>query len=241
MLDVMTVAARSLADRAVEAARTLTRNGEATDDHQVVVERVAYAATEAQVLGELAAVPPGLADEARVAAAELAQSVLHRLEPVAAALSLGELRYDDAARAAITTTLAPEPTMQLGERAILTAGRLAWPLDETLDEVRANVRAFAEREILPHAERIHHLDELVPERFITEMAKLGYFGLSVPETYGGFELGNLAMILTTEELSRASLAAAGSLITRPEILAKALLAGGTDEQKRTWLPKLASG
>jgi (2S)-methylsuccinyl-CoA dehydrogenase len=131
--------------------------------------------------------------------------------------------------------------MQLGERAILTAGRLAWPLDETLDEVRANVRTFADREILPHAERIHHHDELVPERFITEMAKLGYFGLSIPETYGGFELGNLAMILTTEELSRASLAAAGSLITRPEILAKALLAGGTDEQKRTWLPKLASG
>ncbi len=48
------------------------------------------------------------------------------------------------------------------------------------------------------------------------------------------------MILTTEELSRASLAAAGSLITRPEILAKALIAGGTEEQKQTWLPKLAA-
>src|SRR5678815_2470092 len=59
--------------------------------------------------------------------------------------------------------------------------------------------------------------------------------------YGGHELGNLAMILTTEELSRASLAAAGSLITRPEILAKALLAGGTETQKQHWLPKLAAG
>jgi (2S)-methylsuccinyl-CoA dehydrogenase len=49
------------------------------------------------------------------------------------------------------------------------------------------------------------------------------------------------MILTTEELSRASLAAAGSLITRPEILAKALLAGGTEAQKARWLPKLATG
>src|SRR5512139_183682 len=49
------------------------------------------------------------------------------------------------------------------------------------------------------------------------------------------------MILTTEELSPASLAAAGSLITRPEILAKALIAGGTEEQKQTWLPRLASG
>jgi (2S)-methylsuccinyl-CoA dehydrogenase len=241
MLDAIAVAARRLTDQAVEAARTLTRNGEAIDDHQVVVERVAYAATEARVISELATVPGGLADEAHVAAAELAQSLLHRLEPIAPALSLGELRYDDTARAAITAALAPEPTMRLGERAIATAGRLAWPLDPTLDEVRANVRAFSEREILPHAERIHHHDELVPERFITEMAKLGYFGLSVPEAYGGFELGNLAMILTTEELSRASLAAAGSLITRPEILAKALLAGGTEAQKQTWLPKLASG
>jgi (2S)-methylsuccinyl-CoA dehydrogenase len=103
------------------------------------------------------------------------------------------------------------------------------------------VHAFAEREVAPHAEHIHRHDELVPERFITEMAKLGYFGLSIPERYGGHELGNLAMILTTEELSRASLAAAGSLITRPEILAKALLAGGTEAQKQAWLPKLASG
>jgi (2S)-methylsuccinyl-CoA dehydrogenase len=49
------------------------------------------------------------------------------------------------------------------------------------------------------------------------------------------------MILTTEELSRASLAAAGSLITRPEILTKALLQGGTDAQKAHWLPKIAAG
>ena len=71
-----------------------------------------------------------------------------------------------------------------------------------------------------------------PSAFITRWRKLGYFGLSIPEKYGGHELGNLAMILTTEELSRASLAAAGSLITRPEILAKALLAGGTEAQKQ---------
>ena len=45
------------------------------------------------------------------------------------------------------------------------------------------------------------------------------------------------MIAVTEALSEASLAAAGSLITRPEILARALLAGGTEEQKAHWLPK----
>ncbi len=54
-------------------------------------------------------------------------------------------------------------------------------------------------------------------------------------------MGNLAMIVTTEELSRVSLAAAGSLITRPEILTKALLKGGTEEQKRKWLAPVSSG
>ena len=105
-MNVISVAARTLADRAVEAARTLTRNGEAIDDHQVVVERVAYAATEARVIAELADVPASLAAFAQVAAAELALSLRNRLEPVAALLGLGELRYDDAAREAIASGLA---------------------------------------------------------------------------------------------------------------------------------------
>ena len=232
--DVISAAARAVADRALEAARTLTRNGEAIDEHQVVVERVAYAATEARVIEELARVPDALA------AAELAAQIPFRLAPVARALGLGALPYASDAQAVIDAAIAPDAVEAIGAAAIANEGRFPWPLDEVLSEVRANVRAFAEREVMPNAERIHHHDELVPERFITEMGKLGYFGLAIPEKYGGHELGNLAMILTTEELSRASLAAAGSLITRPEILAKALLAGGTEEQKQTWLPRLAA-
>ena len=239
--DLIATAAQALADRAVESARVLTSGGTTTDDHQVVVDRVAYAATEARVIAELARAPAELAAVALVAAAELAASIPHRLAPVAPLLGLGELRYDGAAAAAIATGIAPAAVEAIGAAAIASAGRLTWPLDDVLSEVRANVRAFADREVAPHAERIHHHDELVPERFISEMSKLGYFGLAIPESYGGHELGNLAMILTTEELSRASLAAAGSLITRPEILAKALIAGGTAEQKQTWLPRLASG
>jgi (2S)-methylsuccinyl-CoA dehydrogenase len=49
------------------------------------------------------------------------------------------------------------------------------------------------------------------------------------------------MVVATEELSRASLGIGGSLITRPEILTRALVKGGTEEQKRQWLPKLATG
>ncbi len=238
--ELISAATRALTDRAIDAARTLTHHGELIDDHQVTVERVAYAATEARVLEELVRVPTGLSDAARVAAAELAAEIPHRLAPVAGILGLGSLSYDAATQAAINALLAPAAVEAIGAAAIESEGRLAWPLDEILTEVRANVRAFAEREILPHAERIHHHDELVPERFIAEMGKAGYFGLAIPEKYGGHELGNLAMILTTEELSRASLAAAGSLITRPEILAKALIAGGTEEQKQTWLPRLAA-
>lgn len=240
-MNKIAVSAQSLADRAVEAARALTKNGEAIDDHQVVVERVAYAATEARVIHELADTPASLAEYAHVAAGELAASLRYRLEPVAGLLGLGDTTFDAATRAEIDQATAPAAVEAVGAATIASEGRLAWPLDETLSEVRSNVRQFAEREIAPNAERIHHHDELVPERFIEEMAKLGYFGLSIPEQYGGYELGNLAMILTTEELSRASLAAAGSLITRPEILAKALIAGGTEEQKQHWLPKLASG
>jgi len=115
------------------------------------------------------------------------------------------------------------------------------PLEEMLDLTRQAAREFSDKEIAPHAERIHRTDETIPETFIEKMSELGYFGLSIPEQYGGVEMGNVAMVITTEELSRGSLAAAGSLITRPEILAKALLAGGTDKQKEHWLPQLADG
>jgi (2S)-methylsuccinyl-CoA dehydrogenase len=73
---------------------------------------------------------------------------------------------------------------------------------------------------------------------------MGAFGLSIAEEYGGFASGTdgdyIGMVVATEELSRGSLGAGGSLITRPEILARALEAGGTEEQKQHWLPLLAS-
>src|SRR4051812_3431825 len=134
-MNVISVATRSLADRAVEAARTLTNNGEAIDAHQVVVERVAYAATEARVIAELADTPPELAASAQVAAAELAISVRNRLEPVASLLGLPEPRYDDAAREAIARSTAPAAVEAIGAAAIAAQGRFTWPLDEMMGEV----------------------------------------------------------------------------------------------------------
>ncbi|MGA2123116.1 MAG: acyl-CoA dehydrogenase family protein [Acidimicrobiales bacterium] len=104
---------------------------------------------------------------------------------------------------------------------------------------------FAEREIRPHAERVHRTNADVPESVIEGLKGLGAFGLSVPEEYGGATPGEgsseVAMVVATEELSWGSLAIGGSLITRPEILTRALLRGGTSDQRATWLPKIASG
>src|SRR5439155_12028469 len=70
-------------------------------------------------------------------------------------------------------------------------------------------------------------------------------GLSVPEEYGGFAAGGesdyLGMVIATEELSWGSLNVGGSLITRPEILTRALVRGGTEDQKKDWLPRIAAG
>ncbi len=123
-----------------------------------------------------------------------------------------------------------------------TPGPLHLPDD--MDMVRDAFGAFAQDIIAPHAEHVHRTNGDVPEEIISGMAELGAFGLSVPAEYGGFSEGGedeyLGMVVATEELSRASLGIGGSLITRPEILTRALVKGGTEEQKNEWLPKLAA-
>ena len=117
-------------------------------------------------------------------------------------------------------------------------------LDSEMDMVADSFRSFATNVITPHAEHVHRTNGDVPEEIVTGLAELGAFGLSVPAEYGGFSEGGsaeyTAMVVATEELSRASLGIGGSLITRPEILTRALVKGGTEEQKLKWLPKLAS-
>jgi (2S)-methylsuccinyl-CoA dehydrogenase len=118
-------------------------------------------------------------------------------------------------------------------------------LDADFEMVQGTFRRFADEQVRPIAEEVHRTNGDIPERIISGLAELGTFGLSIPSEYGGFSEGGegeyLAMVVATEELSRGSLGVAGSLITRPEILTRALVKGGTEEQKRYWLPKLASG
>ena len=84
-----------------------------------------------------------------------------------------------------------------------------------------------------------------PRRSSPAWPRSAPFGLSIPEEYGGFAAGGesdyIGMVVATEELSRGSLGVGGSLITRPEILTRALVKGGTEEQKQQWLPRLATG
>jgi (2S)-methylsuccinyl-CoA dehydrogenase len=251
---ILEAGSQLLADAAT-AAKALTDGGKKIDDHQVITERVAYAATEAvaahAILSELdewssnGNATPIREKTAIAAVGELMTNLRERLSSAADDLGIGDAAVESAfpadVREALRRTTAEALLRELGVNAAETGGRSDWVLDDMHEQVRDQVREFAAQEVAPHAEHIHRTDATIPEEFITKMAELGFFGLSVPEEYGGVEMGNLAMILTTEELSRASLAAAGSLITRPEILAKALLGGGTEAQKKHWLPKLASG
>jgi (2S)-methylsuccinyl-CoA dehydrogenase len=117
-------------------------------------------------------------------------------------------------------------------------------LEDEFEMVQDTFRSFATKVIAPHAEHVHRHNADVPEEIISGLAELGAFGLSVPSEYGGFSEGGdgeyMANCIATEELSRASLGIGGSLITRPEILTRALVNGGTEAQKQEWLPKLAT-
>jgi (2S)-methylsuccinyl-CoA dehydrogenase len=111
---------------------------------------------------------------------------------------------------------------------------------DTLAAIRDTFHNFALREVAPIAQDVHRQDVLIPIDLIDKMSAMGVFGLTIPEAYGGQGLGKVAMCIVTEELSRGSLGV-GSLGTRAEIASELILAGGTEEQRRTWLPRIAAG
>ena len=113
-------------------------------------------------------------------------------------------------------------------------------LDDTFESIREEMRKFADSEVAQHAQSWHRTNSYIPLDIIRQMSDLGVFGLTVPEDYGGMGLGKESMCVVSEELSRGYIGV-GSLGTRSEIAAELILGGGTEEQKRKWLPKIASG
>jgi (2S)-methylsuccinyl-CoA dehydrogenase len=113
-------------------------------------------------------------------------------------------------------------------------------LDDTLDSIREEMRKFADDRVTPFAQAWHLRNEYIPLDVIAQMAELGVFSLTIPEDYEGMGLGKESMCVVSEELSRGYIGV-GSLGTRSEIAAELILGSGTEEQKRKWLPKIASG
>ena len=113
-------------------------------------------------------------------------------------------------------------------------------LDDTSSMIIQEFKKFVEEDVVPHAHEWHLKDELIPMEVINKMSELGIFGLTIPEEYGGLGMSKLSMCVVTEELARGYIGI-GSLGTRTDISSELLLIGGTEEQKKKWLPKIASG
>ncbi len=128
--------------------------------------------------------------------------------------------------------------LMIEARANLTPGDCG--LDPMLDEMRSQMNRFIAEHVAPHAHEWHLNNDYVPLDIISKLSELGVFALTLPEEYGGMGLGKESMCVVSEELSRGWIAI-GSLGTRPEIAAELIIAGGTEEQKQKWLPKIASG
>ena len=175
-------------------------------------------------------------------AAETISNTLHRLQLRAASFGINPADLPNAEIAA--EYLAPKRITALG-RGLLEEGL---PLDRLSQEqsmIRDTFHEFSNEVVRPLAEEIHRKDLIIPDTILQPLKEMGCFGLSVPQRFGGLkpddQEDSLGMVIVTEELSRGSLGAAGSLITRPEIMARAILEGGTEAQKARWLPGIAAG
>lgn len=226
------------------------------DEHQVVLFDLAWASADLlaadTVLAGLdthsSAMDGGLA---LIFAVEAIASVLARMEILYIELDLELAPLQALAAEAGWASLRRSAG---GARALAGAGHAlssasgeigCIALDEPLAMAQTAFRRFAEQVVAPQAEAIHRQDMTIPEPLLQSLRDMGVFGLSIPEQYGGSAPNDrddtVMMVAVTEALSEASLAGAGSLITRPEILSRALMAGGTEAQKALWLPKIATG
>jgi alkylation response protein AidB-like acyl-CoA dehydrogenase len=99
---------------------------------------------------------------------------------------------------------------------------------------------FTDREVAPHAAAWDRA-ESVDLGIVPKLAKLGFLGLTVPESYGGAGGDHLAYCLTVEELGRGDSSVRGIVSVSLGLVAKTILAHGSEEQRRDWLPRLCAG
>ena len=112
-------------------------------------------------------------------------------------------------------------------------------LTEEQQAFRDLVRDFLEREAIPHRTQWDR-DESVDTSIIAKMAEIGFFGLTIPEEYGGLGGDYLTYVLGMEELGRADSALRGIVSVSNGLFGKSVLGFGTEEQKQEWLPGIAT-
>ncbi|TQV87554.1 isovaleryl-CoA dehydrogenase [Aliikangiella coralliicola] len=117
---------------------------------------------------------------------------------------------------------------------------LNFNLGETADMIRDSVRAFAEKEIAPIAERVDQENEF-PNELWPKLGEMGLLGMTVEEEFGGSGLGYLEHVVAMEEISRASASIGLSYGAHSNLCLNQLRKNGTPEQKAKYLPKLCTG
>ena len=117
---------------------------------------------------------------------------------------------------------------------------LGFELDEELAMVRDTARDFADGVLAPLATK-HDREESIADDVYQQLGELGFWGLTLPEEFGGAGMGNVALAIVLEELNRACAATGVAVSVHNSLLCAPLMKFGTDEQKAKWLPKLASG
>ena len=106
--------------------------------------------------------------------------------------------------------------------------------------IRDAARAFTMKEVLPVANKLDGPDGIIPMELRQKMADMGYFGITIPEEYGGLGLGIFEYCLICEQLARGWMSVSG-IINTHFIVAYMLIQHGTEEQKQRYLPKMVCG
>ncbi|NIM14589.1 MAG: acyl-CoA dehydrogenase [Candidatus Aminicenantes bacterium] len=110
-------------------------------------------------------------------------------------------------------------------------------LNEELLAMKEAARDFAQKEIVPNADKWDE-EHYFPIEVVRKMGELGYYGCPIPEEYGGIDIGHLAQSIITEEIARGSSSLRVSFNTQCLGTAFSILRHGTEEQKKEWIPDL---